>query len=381
MAHELYTHEPIFRQTVDRCAAVLHPLLGRDIREDITTPASDTPPSHNGTAHSQPAMDLRSLLGRNGSTGQAATATEAAFMQTQEAQPLLFVIEYALAQLLMQWGIHPQAMLGYSLGEYVAACLAGVFSLEDALLIVARRAQLIAALPPGTMLAVALSEQDVQPYLSDTVCLAAVNAPTTCVLAGPLDAMAQLEARLTQQGIAARRVATTHAFHSSMLAPVQLTLTELVGKVRLHTPQIPYLSNVTGTWITDAQATDPAYWAQHLCQTVRFAQGVEQLLQQSEQALVEIGVGQALGSFVKQQALASGTHSLPLVVPTLPAATERQSGQALLLKAIGTLWLSGVTIDWPGFYAGEQRLRLTLPTYPFERQRYWLEPKNRLVQF
>jgi len=376
MAHELYTHEPIFRQTVDRCAALLHPLLGRDIREDITTPATDTPPSHNGTAHSQPAMDLRSLLGRNGSTGQAATTTEAAFMQTQEAQPLLFVIEYALAQLLMQWGIHPQAMLGYSLGEYVAACLAGVFSLEDALHVVARRAQLIAALPPGTMLAVALSEQDVQPYLSDTVCLAAVNAPTTCVLAGPLDAMAQLEARLTRQGIAARRVATTHAFHSSMLAPVQHELTRIVEQVRLHAPQIPYLSNVTGTWITDAQATDAAYWAQHLCQTVRFAQGVEQLLQQSEQALVEIGVGQALGSFVKQQALASGGGWLPLVVPTLPAVTERQSGQALLLKAVGTLWLSGVTIDWPGFYAGEQRLRLTLPTYPFERQRYWLEPKK-----
>jgi len=379
MAHELYTHEPIFRQTVDRCAALLHPLLGRDIREDITTPATDTPPSHNGTAHSQPAMDLRSLLGRNGSTGQAATTTEAAFMQTQEAQPLLFVIEYALAQLLMQWGIHPQAMLGYSLGEYVAACLAGVFSLEDALHVVARRAQLIAALPPGTMLAVALSEQDVQPYLSDTVCLAAVNAPTTCVLAGPLDAMAQLEARLTRQGIAARRVATTHAFHSSMLAPVQHELTRIVEQVRLHAPQIPYLSNVTGTWITDAQATDAAYWAQHLCQTVRFAQSVEQLLQQSEQALVEIGVGQALGSFVKQQALASGGGWLPLVVPTLPSVTERQSGQALLLKAVGTLWLSGVTIDWPGFYAGERRLRLTLPTYPFERQRYWLEPRKRIV--
>ncbi|HJT56095.1 MAG TPA: SDR family NAD(P)-dependent oxidoreductase, partial [Ktedonobacteraceae bacterium] len=378
MTQELYEQEPVFREVVDHCAALLKPLLGLDIREVISIKQEDSHAHSNGNGKSQSGLDLRALLGRNGHNGNGTIAPIERLKQTQYAQPLMFVIEYALAQLLMQWGIRPQAMIGYSLGEYVAACLSGVLSLEDALLLVARRAQLIQAQPVGAMLAVALSEQAIQPYLTEQVCLAIINAPTTCVLAGPREAIGQVEQQLNAQGIAARRVETTHAFHSSMLTPLQEALTEVVQHVSLHAPQIPYLSNVTGTWITIEQATNPGYWAQHMCQTVRFAEGISHILQQNEPVLIEIGVGSALGSFVKQQVVSSSSERMPLVVSTLPAVYERHSEQAFLLTTLGKLWLAGVTIDWQGFYAHEQRQRLALPTYPFERQRYWIEPKKRV---
>ncbi|HJT56092.1 MAG TPA: SDR family NAD(P)-dependent oxidoreductase, partial [Ktedonobacteraceae bacterium] len=434
MTQELYEQEPAFRESIDHCAALLKPLLGLDIREIIYTKQQNNHihqnGNHNGHGKSQTAFDLPMLLRRNGSNGHSAVSGQVFYTdsspsgqlkQTQYAQPLMFVIEYALAQLLMQWGIRPQAMIGYSLGEYVAACLSGILSLEDALLLVARRAQLIQSLPMGSMLAVALSEQAIQPYLNEQVCLSSINAPNTCVLAGPLDAITIVEQQLAQQAIAARRVETTHAFHSSMLAPVQDALTEVVRQVKLHEPQIPYLSNVTGTWITAEQATDPGYWAQHMCQTVRFAEGIAHLLSQNEHVLIEIGVGSALSSFVKQQVVSGNTSQdggkqgggkpgpyytrngkpgadmvgaglapaltalaledrMPLVVSTLPAAYERQSEQAFLLTTLGKLWLAGVEIDWNGFYAGQQRHIVSLPTYPFERQDYWIDSSHAASQ-
>src|SRR5579885_2206717 len=390
MTAELYEQEATFRETIDRCAAILEPLLGLDLRELIYTKPEQNHTHLNGNSNghstSQGTYDLQVLLRRHGNNGHSKSPAHSSHIesspanrlkQTRYAQPLMFVIEYALAQLLMQWGVRPQAMIGYSLGEYVAACLSGVLSLEDALSLVARRAQLIDELPKGAMLAVALSEPDISPYLDEQVCLAAINAPTTCVLAGPPEPLHQLEQRLSRQGIAARRVETSHAFHSSMLQPLQEELTRLARQAQLHEPQIPYVSNVTGTWITPEQATDPGYWAQHMCQTVRFSDGIAQLLQQQELVLVEIGVGSALGSFVKQQVVASSSERMPQIVSTLPATYDRQSEQALLLTTLGKLWLTGVTIDWHGFYAGESRHRLALPTYPFERQRYWIEPKKR----
>ena len=380
MTQELYEQEPIFREAIDRCAALLKPLLGQDIRELLYTKSNTIRHEYRNGHINATDMDLRILMGRNGYTPKSNSSAEEQFKQTHYAQPLVFVIEYALAQLLMQWGLRPQAMIGYSLGEYVAACLSGVLSLQDALLLVARRAQLIQAQPAGAMLAVALSEQDIQPYLNEQVCLAVINAPTTCVLAGPWEAITQVEQQLNAQGIAARRVETTHAFHSSMLKPLRDELTRLARQVKLHEPRIPYLSNVTGTWITSEQATNPGYWAQHMCQTVRFAEGIACLLSENEHVLIEIGVGSALGSFVKQQVISNSNERMPIVVSTLPSLHERQSEQALLLTTLGKLWLSGVTIDWKGFYANEQRQRLALPTYPFERQRYWIEPRRRIGQ-
>lgn len=365
MAHELYRTEHTFREIVDQCSMYLKDILQVDIRE-VLFPAT---PASNGTTSTAAAPNLRALLGKD---GRAAGMGSQLLKQTAIAQPAVFVIEYALARLLLSWGIRPQALLGYSVGEYVAACVAEVLSLEDALLLVARRAQLIQAAPGGSMLAVALSEKQIQPYLSADISLAVINGPMTCVLAGPPEAIARLETRLNQQEIVHRRVETTHAFHSSMLKPLQEAVDTLARTVQYKAPVIPYISNVSGTWITDEQALDPGYWAKHMCQTVRFADGLALLLQKSEMLLLEVGPGQSLCSFAKQHP-ACERQRMTLILPTLPSVYERSSDLAFLLTQIGKLWLAGVTLDWQGFYAHEERRRVTLPTYPFERQRYWVE--------
>jgi acyl transferase domain-containing protein len=364
MAQELYQEEPIFKQAVDRCSELLMSHLDVDLRGILyPTDLSKT------QGHAATALDMRTLLAR------PAAASAGQLKQTALAQPTMFMIEYALAQLLIQWGIQPQAMIGYSLGEYVAACLAGVLTLEDALLLVARRAQLIQSLPAGGMLAVALSQAAVQPYLTEQVSLAVINGPLMSVLAGPYDTLNNVKSQLEAQGIATRSLETTHAFHSTMLESIREDLTDLVKQVILREPQIPYISNVTGTWITAEQATDPAYWAQHMCQTVHFAAGIEQILQDPHLLLLEVGPGQSLGSFVRQHP-ACNRERMSLILGTLPAAFEQQSALDNLLTSVGRLWLTGVQVDWQGFYRGERRQRLTLPTYPFERQRYWIKGQS-----
>lgn len=360
MTRELYQHEATFKATIDRCCLYIKNHFHLDLYETLY------PTLENGVAQTGTNANLRTLLGRNGHASHV--IKDAAL-----AQPALFVIEYALAQLLIQWGIRPQALLGYSMGEYVAACLAGVLSLEDTLTLVTRRAQLIQELPAGAMLVVALSEQDVQAYLDAQVNLAIVNAPHTCVLAGPIAAIERIAAQLQQQEIAHQRVETSHAFHSNMLEPLQQTLTELVSSFKRNPPTIPYLSNVTGTWISAEEATDPGYWARHLCETVRFADGVEHLLDETTYALLEVGPGQALGSFVRQHPVCE-RERFSQIVATLSSNAGPLSDQQALLTAVGRLWLAGVTPDWKGLYAGERRQRVILPTYPFERERYWLEP-------
>ncbi len=366
VAYELYREEQTFREIVDQCCDYLKGILNVDLRDVLFQKA----PAGNGVAPTSSTPNLRALLGKD---GRAAGMGSQLLKQTAIAQPAVFVIEYALARLLMAWGIRPQALLGYSVGEYVAACVAEVLSLEDALLLVARRAQLIQEAPGGTMLAVALSEKQIQPYLSADISLAVINGPMTCVLAGPSEAITRLETHLDQQEVVHRRVETTHAFHSTMLEPLQDAVDALARTVKLNAPVIPYISNVSGTWITEEQATNPDYWARHMCQTVRFADGLTLLLQKSEMLLLEVGPGQSLCSFAKQHP-ACDRQRMTLVIPTLPSVYERSSDLAFLLTQVGKLWLAGVTLDWQGFSAHEERRRVTLPTYPFERQRYWVEP-------
>ena len=372
MAQELYENEPTFRATVDRCCAILDRELDRDLRQALyPTPLAETP------APAAPTLDFKALLGRTNGAACATGADATPLHQTALAQPAVFVVEYALAQLLAEWGIRPHALLGYSLGEYVAATLAGVLTLEDALTLVAARARLIQQLPHGAMLAVSLSEASVQPYLSASVNLAVINSPLTCVLAGPRPDLELVARRLEQQEIGCRWLATSHAFHSAMLAPIADELTALVRSIPLRPPQIPYLSNVSGDWITAEEATDPTYWARHLCGTVRFADGVARLLADPQQVLLELGPGQALGSFVKQHPSCT-REQLGQVLASLRGAHERTSDLAYLLTTLGRLWLLDVPIDWEGFSGREQRRRIPLPTYPFERQRFWIEPGPRM---
>jgi acyl transferase domain-containing protein/acyl carrier protein len=353
MGKELYQTEPTFKEQVDRCCELLKPYLG---------------------------LDLRSLIYPNESEAEGAAEK---LKQTAIAQPGLFVIEYAMAQLWMSWGIFPQAMIGHSLGEYVAACLAEVMSLADALALVAVRGRLMQQLPAGAMLAISLPVSEVEAVLDEQLSLAASNSPASCVVSGTYEAINAFQDKLLAKGIDCRCLHTSHAFHSPMMDAILEPFIEEVKKVKLHSPKIPFVSNVTGTWITTAQATEPSYWAQHLRQTVRFSSGIAQLLQPNR-ILLEVGPGCTLCTFAKkhlnredgQVALASGAGATAPIA-SLRHPKDKQPDVAFLLNALGKLWLSGVEVDWSGFYAHERRHRLPLPTYPFERQRYWIEPQKR----
>jgi acyl transferase domain-containing protein/acyl carrier protein len=355
MAQELYQEEPVFRAQVDQCAERLAPQLGRDIREVLY-------PRDEGRTTNDKGADSSFVLHPSSSS----TLLD----QTQYAQPALFVIEYALARLWMSWGVQPEAMIGHSIGEYVAACLAGVFSLDDALALVALRGQLMQALPTGAMLSVPLPEDELRPLLGEALDLAAVNAPALCVVSGPADEIETLRHQLAIRNLDCRRLRASHAFHSALLDPIVGTFAEQVGRIKLRPPKIRYLSNVTGDWISAAEATDPGYWGAHLRQTVRFADGLRELWQNPERILIEVGPGQTLSALARR--LSPG----PLIVASLRHPEDAQSDGTALLNALGRLWLTGIPVDWTAYHAHEQRRRLPLPVYPFERQPYWIQRRQ-----
>ena len=342
MAREIYETEPVFRKSVDLCAQILQPELKADL--------------------------LTLLYPPDGASDEA----QRRVTETIIAQPAIFTIEYALAQLWMDWGIQPQTMMGHSIGEFVAACLAGVMSLEDALRLVATRGRLMQRLPAGGMLSVRLPEADVLPLLNKNLSLAAVNAPSLCVVAGPFDALEAFEQKLTTEGIACRRLVTSHAFHSAMMDPIVGPFTEQVRKIRLKSPTLRYISGVTGTWIKDSEATNPDYWAQHFRQPVKFSAGIQQLRALSNCILLEVGPGNVLSTLTRQ-------HSGPaeqLVVSSLSDSHSGQGDALTLMNAMGALWTAGIQPSWSKLHQNERRQRVSLPTYPFERKRYWLQASD-----
>ncbi|MCP4663549.1 MAG: amino acid adenylation domain-containing protein, partial [bacterium] len=370
MGAGLYAHEAVFRDQIGRCAELARPHLGRDLRRLLFPEGSHDRPAGDG-------LDLRAMLGRSRAGGDVGSDE---LERTRFLHPAVFALEYALAKLWMSWGVRPAAILGHSLGEYVAACLAGVLPLADALELVCERARLIDELPGGAMLAVTLPEEQVRrylgAYLGAGVSLSAVNSPEVSVVAGESDAIAALTEKLEADGVVCRRLAAGHAFHSTMMEPVATELADRFRARRLHAPEIPFLSNVTGDWITAAEATDPDYWARHLCHTVRFADGLTRLLGDAvEPVLLEVGPGHGLGTMALQHPAAAAAERV--VVATLPGRFERWDDQAFLLSALGRLWLAGAAVDWAGFQAGEKRRRVVLPTYPFERRRFRIEPRRR----
>lgn len=343
MGRELYEHEPIFRDQIDHCAELLHPYLD---------------------------VDIHALL-YPGSTQQV--WAQECLQQTHFTQPVLFVIEYALAQLWMSWGIKPQALLGHSIGEYVAACLAGACTLVEALHLVVARGALMQQIS-GAMLALPLSEERVRQEISAELSVAAINGPEQCVVSGSVEAITALEQRLHLRGIEGRRLRSEHAFHSEAMQKLDTAFREQAGKVNWQTPQIPFISNVTGDWITTEQVRDPGYWAEHAWSPVLFAQGLKTLMQQSDLILLEVGPGQSLSSLAIQNL---GKTSGERIFSSLSLSVQK-SEMASLLNTLGRLWLAGTDIDWLSFHRDEQRKRVPLPTYNFERERFWIEPYNQV---
>jgi amino acid adenylation domain-containing protein/non-ribosomal peptide synthase protein (TIGR01720 family) len=335
MGRGLYESEPVFRQEIDKCANLLKRELGSDMRDIL----------------------FRDEAG--------------AIYQTQFAQPCLFAVEYALAQCLIAWGVRPIALLGHSLGEWVAACVGGVMALEEVLPAIVLRGRLMQRQPAGAMLGVHLGETALAPYLGSDLATAAVNAPRLCSVAGPFEAIASLERRLSEDNVGFTRLVTSHAFHSAMMEPVTEPLAEAVASIRLKPPRIRMLSNVTGRWLTAEEATDPRYWARQVRAPVRCAEGLELLFRSPEQVLVEVGPGKMFEKLASQFASRSAAQS---IVQMLPGSSLSAEEAGHIVAAVGRLRFNGVRIDWNSFHTGEERRRISLPAYPFQRERCWIDP-------
>jgi polyketide synthase PksJ len=378
MGRQLYENEPLFREEMDRCFEILKPLTDYDIKE-ILYPHPDC----RGGSQDPPSPG-NSPLERGAPQGRGVSPD---INQTEIAQPLLFAFEYSLAKLLMQWGIKPYALIGHSIGEYAAACLSGVFSLEDALKVVALRGKLMQKMPTGSMLSIPRTEEELNALIAkananadtfDQLSLAAVNTTAYCVVSGSDNAIDAFAAKLKETGCECKRLHTSHAFHSVMMEPILKEFTKGVREVSFNRPIIPYISNLTGGWITVEEAENPGYWTRQLRETVQFADGLTELLKEANTIFLEVGPGRSLATFVRQH---KNKKPAQLNLNLVRHPKENISDDYYLLGRIGRLWLNGGKIDWQEFHAGERRHRVPLPTYPFEKNCYWLEGDfNNLAQ-
>lgn len=339
MGRELYENESVYRQAIDTCADELMAHLGLDIRQVL----------YPDTVDEAAANRLKN---------------------TRYTQPALFVTEYALARLWQSWGIEPTVYCGHSIGEFVAAHLAGVFSLPDVLALIAARGQLISDLPAGSMLSVRLDAEAVSTMLPPALSLAAVNSRQLCVVAGPSDAVALFAGQLTEGGIANRLLETSHAFHSAMMDPIVGEFENRVREIALQRPQKPIVSTVSGTWLTDAEATNTGYWATHMRATVRFADALETVFTLKNPLLLEAGPGSVTTTLARQQAMPRPIE----VVTSVDTLKGSRSEYESMLNALGQLWVKGINPNWSAFQTEQPHQKVPLPTYAFDRTRCWVDP-------
>jgi acyl transferase domain-containing protein len=337
MCRNLYDDEPLFKPELDHCFAAIKEVAGIDLKEIIY---------HSGSAIADPAI----------------------FHQMDIAQYLVFSIGYSLGKLLMAWNIKPDLIIGYSFGEYITACISGVFSLEDAIKIIHKRGELIMSSPSGMMISVPLSRSEITPLLNHHLSLA-IDNDAACIISGAENDIVSFEDEMREKRIMCFRLDSTHAVHSTLMAQAAEELKKYIHSIQLNNPKIPYISNVTGDWIKAHEATDPDYWAKQLQNTVEFAAGVNKILSDDKSVFIEIGAGSDISTLVNRLLDAKGIteRAINLVRPAL----NKVSDSKYLINKLGQLWLYGLSIDWKNYYKEEKRHRLSLPTYPFERQKYW----------
>lgn len=339
MGAQLYLEEPCFREHFDHCCELIKLHSDLDIKDCIFN--------------------------------QDQEQGNALLKNTALTQPALFAIEYALAKLWQHFGVYPESMIGHSIGEIVAACLSGVFSLEDAVKIVVSRGAIMNQMPVGAMLSVSLGAEEVTELLNDELWLAAENSSHLCVLSGTETAICNVEAVLTSRNIKCRRIQTSHAFHSGLMDAALPKFRQTLQSITFGKVSTPFISNVTGDWITQNQACSVEYWLNHLRQPVKFASGIGTLAGDANRILLEVGPGTVLSQLVRQ----SKVYSLK-AINCLPAANSLASEYMTLLQALAQLWLKGVSPDWQKVHDGDSPSRVVLPTYPFERKRYWIEERH-----
>ena len=333
MCRDLYEHESEFRSSIDECAELAH------------------------------GVDLRVMLAADGESLHAMDI----------AQPAVFAVEYGLAKLLLRWGIRPDVLVGHSLGAYAAACVAGVFTLPDAMRLVVERGRLLQTVQPGAMVAVPLPEEEVTPLLTDDLDVAVVNGPAQCVIAGSPASLDELVTRLGDRGVDAKRLRIPVPAHSRHVEPIAAEFEKWVAALPMQPPEIPLLSEITGRPLAADEATSPAYWARHLRHTVRFGDALDTLFALPGRVIVEVGPGHALTGIVRRH---PNRPADVLAVPTLPHPEEDMSDLAAVLTAVGQLWATGADVDWPALHEGQPRRRVPLPAYPFERKRYVVGPPS-----
>jgi phthiocerol/phenolphthiocerol synthesis type-I polyketide synthase E len=330
MAKDLYDNEPLYKEEINKGLALLEQLSGQPFRKVLFPGEGEDTKAIN---------------------------------ETHFTQPLIFLTSYALARLLMSYGITPKYMIGHSIGEYTAACISGVLSFEDAAKLLVTRGALMSQVPRGEMLSVPIAETEAMPYLGNDLFLAAVNGPEQVVFSGTPEAIAILKAKLDDQGTPYVPLHTSHAFHSGMQDPILPQYREALQACTFNEPQLPYLSNLTGEMIQSAQARDADYWVRHLRETVRFSDGLKTLLAQNNDLVcIEVGPGQSLSSLLRQQP----AKVMPISVNLIRPVKEKENDYAYFIARMGQLWVRGIEPDWKAWYKGETRKRLSLPTYAFD---------------
>jgi amino acid adenylation domain-containing protein len=337
MGLDLYHTESVFKAAVDECVEILKDTAQQDILEVIYPTLAD----------------------------------ETAFQRIKNTfytQPAIFIMEYAMAKLWMSWGIQPTIFTGHSIGEFVAAHFAGVFSLKDALLLVATRGKMVSEVDAGSMLSVRADAKHLETLLLPGLSIAAINSNKLSVVAGPGKLIEAFATKLEQMEIPGRLLQTSHAFHSAMMDVIVQPFEDVVRSVTLQPLVKPVVSTVTGGWLSEAEATDPSYWAQHLRKTVRFADAIDTLQESDGRIYLEVGPGNVLATLTRQQ-LSNKT------APVIASFEKNETSLAYysVLGALGQLWLNGIQPDWKAFYNGQQRVKLNLPAYAFDKKRYWLE--------
>ncbi len=340
MGCNLYHSEAVYREAVDQCAMLLQPELGMDIRELLLAQGEDL------------------------------EAAQELLNQTRFTQPSLFVTGYALSQLWQHWGVQPAALIGHSIGEFVAAHLAGVFSLEDALFLVARRGAMMQALPSGSMLSVRLGELALAEILPATLSIAAVNGASLCVVAGENDDIADFAQQCEQQEIVCRTLQTSHAFHSHMMEPIVDEFTRLVASIERRAPSIDIVSTADAQWHSAESATDPSYWAGHLRRAVRFAEGVRVLWEKQDYVLLELGPRATATTLARQQ---SSDPTRKIAIPSLSDNAVDDREIDAILSAVGRLWQCDIDLDWSAIQGDVSRRIVSLPGYAFAKNRFWLK--------
>jgi len=354
MGRDLYEEEPLFRDRMDRCFKLLGPLMEENLKEILYPSPADSGSDTDYKSYSEK-LNLPGI-----------------------APVVIFIFEYALAGLLLSWGIKPHAMIGYSFGEYTAACVSGVFTLEDALKLVVFRGKLIRKMPAGAMLSVPLSMKDLTPLLlSNPGISAAIDNGPSCVVSGSVDAVGSFEAQMKQKKLMCMKVPVPHALHSSAMEAVSREFEAFLSTLPLNKREIPYISNVTGDWITEEEAVDPVYWSQHLRRTVRFADGMRELLKEPGSIFLEVGPGRDISTLTLRHIETHGSDNHQ-VLNMVRHPHKTVSDVHHLLDRIGKLWLYGHPVDWDAVHSGDRgkRKRIPLPAYPFERQSYWFVEKR-----